>query len=468
MNALEELKKGNINFITNLLPSDKDVLIELIRTDANKINIIDSFIGKLKDIDPNFCFDIIYDMQEYEDISYELLKNKCIDDISLSKIINMLYKTRYGIKFLNDNFDYFMNREDEIIESISVYLLSNYENNKDLVFRISRYYNLHTRYLFMRMLIKNFNSMYNQIYDDITKYLTTNIDDKDGQMTLLIKMMDEEEVCNLAMEFARLKDMKRFNKLKKYILKNYDTNSLGEVLRKQKIDVKNADDLFIKSKNKLYIYENYAKKMSEELVLSFENKIGPIYNASNHKTGINIAYEYGLGDKLENYIDKYLSLSKTKETYYIGSGTTTECFRLGDYVIKLSDFKWSYEDVICPNLYLIAKNYEEDYVRDSSGKVLASIEVQKYLEKIPDNIPNYIELYKEELGKLGYYCNDLVHDPATGSIDDNLRLLDDYKDADTDDIELLPEWFKKNPLVLIDRDMVHKVGKEPKCLKIRY
>ena len=76
MNALEELKKGNINFITNLLPSDKDVLIELIRTDANKINIIDSFIGKLKDIDPNFCFDIIYDMQEYEDISYELLKNK--------------------------------------------------------------------------------------------------------------------------------------------------------------------------------------------------------------------------------------------------------------------------------------------------------------------------------------------------------------------------------------------------------
>ena len=48
-------------------------------------------------------------------------------------------------------------------------------------------------------------------------------------------------------------------------------------------------------------------------------------------------------------------------------------------VFKLINMKWSYEEVICPNLYLILKNLEEHYIRDEKGIVKAGIEVQKYL-----------------------------------------------------------------------------------------
>ena len=35
-------------------------------------------------------------------------------------------------------------------------------------------------------------------------------------------------------------------------------------------------------------------------------------------------------------------------------------------------------------------------------------------------------------------------------------LLDSYLDADTHNHEQLPEWFKKYPLVLVDRDRIYK------------
>ena len=39
----------------------------------------------------------------------------------------------------------------------------------------------------------------------------------------------------------------------------------------------------------------------------------------------------------------------------------------------------------------------------------------------------------------------------------NLFHLDNYEDADIDDYTKLPEWFKKDPVVWVDRDLVHKL-----------
>ena len=39
---------------------------------------------------------------------------------------------------------------------------------------------------------------------------------------------------------------------------------------------------------------------------------------------------------------------------------------------------------------------------------------------------------------------------------DNCMILDSYKDADHPNPELLPEWFKEIPLVLVDRDRIYK------------
>ena len=37
-------------------------------------------------------------------------------------------------------------------------------------------------------------------------------------------------------------------------------------------------------------------------------------------------------------------------------------------------------------------------------------------------------------------------------------LLDSYMDADCNNPELLPDWFKQYPVVLVDRDLVYKLG----------
>ena len=47
----------------------------------------------------------------------------------------------------------------------------------------------------------------------------------------------------------------------------------------------------------------------------------------------------------------------------------------------------------------------------------------------------------------------------------NCRYLDDYHDADIRNPEELPDWFKKDPIVLVDRDLVFKLSnKMPKTL----
>jgi len=74
-------------------------------------------------------------------------------------------------------------------------------------------------------------------------------------------------------------------------------------------------------------------------------------------------------------------MSTDKSCKFLASGSTSDCFKIGDYVFKLNKTKWSYEDEICPNVYLIIKNLEEHFVRDKNGIVNAGIEVQKYLSR---------------------------------------------------------------------------------------
>ena len=76
-------------------------------------------------------------------------------------------------------------------------------------------------------------------------------------------------------------------------------------------------------------------------------------------------------------------------------------FKIGDYVFKIVNSKWSYEEVICPNLYLIIKNLEEHYVRDKNGIVRIGIEVQKYLSR------NDIEITEEHLNNFRMELNRL-------------------------------------------------------------
>ena len=116
-------------------------------------------------------------------------------------------------------------------------------------------------------------------------------------------------------------------------------------------------------------------------------------------------------------------------------------------------FKWSYEDVICPNLFLIVKNYEEMYIRDEKGIVLCGLEVQPYLAKSAKDVaPEYLHFFESELDSLGYTYTDRLMEGPCG---DNCRVLDSYKQADCLNPEKLPDWFKEVPLVLVDRDRIY-------------
>ena len=127
--------------------------------------------------------------------------------------------------------------------------------------------------------------------------------------------------------------------------------------------------------------------------------------------------------------------------------------------------KWSYEDEICPNLYLIIKNLEECYIRNNDGVVEAGIEVLKYLSRRDEITLEHVDKFRSELAKLGFYVSDNL---IGGSNGNNCMLLDSYKDADCENPEELPQYFKDFPIVLIDRDLVFRVGdKHPKSL-LRY
>ena len=163
-------------------------------------------------------------------------------------------------------------------------------------------------------------------------------------------------------------------------------------------------------------------------------------------------YNNGLLEDLKAYINKYMNISKRKDYEYIATGSTSCVFRIGDYVFKLLYKK--YDKEICPDSFLILKTYEKKYVRNKNNKVLSGIEVQPYLSKNARDVSKDILLsYKEELKKQKLEIKDSL---LYGKYGDNIMLLDDYKDADYFNPELLPDWFKSHPLVLVDRDLVNK------------
>ena len=232
---------------------------------------------------------------------------------------------------------------------------------------------------------------------------------------------------------------------------------------------KDADTLFSTSADyRFSLYLRHKEKISQELLDDFASRIKYFLGKEkqdsiesdflgNIEVALESVYCCGLGNLLEEWAEKYMELSQSKEYGFVGSGTTCNCYRIGDYVIKLVKTKWSYEDVICPNLYLIAKNYEEIYLRGKKGIVKGGLEVQKYLTRKADNIdPKYFRYFDLELDRLGYKRTDTL---TKGTCGENTMLLDTYLDADCLNPEKVPVWFRKYPLVLVDRDRIYPKDK---------
>lgn len=466
---LEELKKGNINFLQELYnyTNDIDRIIQNIRNSKDIDEILANSLYKLQHSYPRFLYRIIYDNPKYERTAYRIFKEHyTLDSFSISELFNMYNKTNYGKIIISYFYKDIVKKDDDYANALISMLFMDEDKNYDVLQELSLYDDLHIRSLFMRYLIKYYPNSISNYYDDITKYFTSYTHQVGEQMTFCPELMNEKDLCLLCVEMLN-NDSIYFNKTKEYILTNYESNSLASSLlstnsKNGLIEFKkDADRLFKSSTDyKIFLYEHYSKYINEQLITELTEHL-KYFNKDNGDLYYSIEriYNFGLGDKLQELIDKYLSLSSNDKYKYLGSGSTTSSFRIGDFCFKFSQSKWSYEDIICPDIYLILKDLEEIYIRDNHGIIVCGIEVQPYLCRSGKDIDDYktiADKWYKELDRIGYVYKDKLINGSRGC---NAMLLDDYRDANTTNPELLPDWFKETPLVLVDRDMVYQKGK---------
>lgn len=474
--ATDYLKQGKVDFVFGLTPYDYNYLVEYVRNDEDKNAIIKGFLPHLLDDYSQFCFSVIYDNDEFKkETKYLLEKGFKISD---EKIINVLNNTSWGK-------DYIFEHRNEIIDELNEETLiklfelifSRCSEYQDYINYFKIHKDLHIRYLFMKYLIENETSKLPFIYDNFLDYLTSYTHQEFEQLTFLPELMDVFDISALAYSVLKSNlDRQYFDELKEFILANYESNDLAKLLlesKEIKVDsyyilehdqeginefTRDADRLFATSATyKLYILEKYSSLIKDEILNSFARKMS-IFRKEDEGVLDSLFY-YNLGKYVLDYIDKYLSLSKDETCEYLNKGTTATVYRIGDFVLKLVSTKWSYEEIICPNLYFIIKNLEETYIRNDRGIVQAGLEVEQYLKKDVSAVPRYIfDCIIEAIEKSGFIWTERYR---SGAWFENCRVLNSYLDADCNKHRYLPDWFKEYPVVIVDRDRFYENVKGP-------
>ena len=466
---VEALENGRIEFLSSISWYYTDLLVSMVRTSPRRKEIIDGFISRVDEIKSDFAYELLYDREEYKEVVRRIIAKKNIK-IDRNHLMSMLVNTSLGREYLFEEFDLILERFQVDLDFIFDYLFDHKETCKNLIERLKTYSNVHIRSLFMIYLIINDNEFLNEITGDINKYLIG---------------MSPNDVCEIAYTAFRKGKRDLFQILKEYIFKNFETNNLAKLLLEHykvkqisdfdssitgstpvdnRLGVKEVEsdaERYFKTAStwRIEIFENFSHSVSKELLEDFRKYLLFFRNPEDGSLSNNLRnldrYD-NLTRKLQEYVDKYLALSQNQTHEYIRNGSTASCYRIGDYVFKLVYSKYSNSPILCPDMYLILPNLEEIFVRDDYGTVKAGIEVQKYLKRSAQGVPSEIfALWEAELKKLGYYASDRL---IGGNCGDNTMLLDSYKEVKVK----VPNWFKKYPLVLVDRDLVYPIDGSPR------
>lgn len=463
---VDYLIAGDISFIERLNCDQRAFLVKGIRESQYKGQILFNSIKEIRRQYPELAFYITFDIPEYKDYWYGYFSNECELLRDRKFLLFFMLAGDWAVKIVLSKLDKIVNNNPDVMPAFFRY----FERTKDfnLVQRLAYHSDLEIRAWFMLELLDCYSYLINVFYEDgLVNYF-----EYEGNL------IEEEYVSKLAaLCLLRVKNEELYEELKEFILSRYDVNTLAAELDlygklnseihplNERAIIKDIDELFRTSKNYKYeLVKRYPRHVDGELLSQFRKKILPFTWID--KDAMTKLFLSGLGDKFLDYVDKYLELSTgSKVIRDAGFGTCSRVFRVGDYALKVSHKKWSMEDVLCPNGYLFAKNYEEAIVRKSNGEVTGAIEVQKFLTR-PLLAEDYeaIMHYHEALKREGYYTKDVLADKAGGA---NCYYLDSYLDADCDKPEELPYWFKETPVVLVDRDLVFKLeNKNPKLKAI--
>lgn len=457
--SIDRIIELNFSFLEHTTIYDREHLIERIRNHPNREEISKCLI-KAKYY-PSIIFNVIYDDPKFIRKTLALLKKYKWLEITDDMFERFINSSQGSLKYVLNNLDEMLKlglqkRIAELAECLI--------KNRNYQF-LSYHLNMKYRAAFMLHLINNHYELFAQIYPDPIRYLYQYNYSYGEQLSLMPELMDEDDLSDIICAILKKHgNTSLFYQLKEFLLANYKGASLGSKLafantEEAQDEFKcDADRLFLSSNvYELQILNKYNEYITEEIkkdfMQTFKFFLGK--NGTMASTTVANIFSVGLGRELKRCVNTYLDLSVDKTCGKIKAGSTAEAYKIGDFVVKLVYTKYSTEPIICPDLYLIVHNFEEIFIRNSSGKVIGGLEVQKYLRKSAKDVDESIfHLYRTSLSDLGYYIKDTL---INGSCGDNTRVLNSYLDADTKKPEELPDWFKETPLVLVDRDLVYKI-----------
>jgi len=125
-NSLEYLEASNVDFIYQMTAYDKDKLIEHIRKSDNKIKIINGFLYKLRDVMSDFCFKIIYDIDEFvDDAKYLLDTYYIINSLSKEQFELFLNNSSLGINYLKEHIEEIINKFQKDLDFVFKFMFNN-------------------------------------------------------------------------------------------------------------------------------------------------------------------------------------------------------------------------------------------------------------------------------------------------------------------------------------------------------
>lgn len=458
---VDYLIDGDIDFMDRLSGQQLDFVADEIKKSPYKKNILFNSFEIMVEKYPSYAFKITYDIPEYRDYWSRFLRDDYSILLDYKFLLFFLLIGDWTFNIVNEKLMYLVLENKDTIFAIIRY--SQRTNDFRLLEILKNHWNMKVRALFMSELLDVSPDLFKVIYEDVVDYFVRCDEGND------IELMEECYVSKIAsLILMYFKDEKLYLKIRDFIICKYSNNTLAAELDKygklieevnplnKEYLVNDIDTLFRTSKNYKYVlFTKYGDYLSKDIYDEFARQIKPF--AEIDEGIIADIFKNGLGDNFLKYVNKYLQLSTgAKVISDVGRGSCTRTFRIGDYVIKCSNKKWSFEDNICPDSYLVLKNLEEDIVRNNKGQVTGAIEVQKYLSKPLlvtewESIFNFQKAFQEA----GYYIKDRLVDEEYGP---NCRHLEDYRDADCENPEILPDWFKDDPVVLVDRDLVFSLN----------
>lgn len=382
----------------------------------------------------------------------------------LKEIFPELSKRKYFYYLVQALFDHFLCYPliftDEIIYMLSIdkrnYLRINYNQIEVLIYNIPECF---------KILINNLEELRLKDYRTIsllTKYCIKHQEYFDDFLKIILKSKNEDikhafftELVNVDYNF----DFSLILKAIKNLDNDINISSLPSTLVDFSYNNTKLRDFLVDNLEELMRMEKHKKmkffcSLKNYLPSSLKFKYAYLYQLfilSEVPPKMENMLDILLEHQEEDFVKKYV---QGKDITFIGKGTTSQVFKIGDNKILKLSMKKHIKSTLTEH-FLLAPT-EMKIIYDENKEPILYVEKQNLLSKIHDGIPmneEDLENYFAELHRL----NILLRDPhCLRRGFDNFGFLDDYHDATlvgVNSYDELPDWFKKRPVVLFDIDM---------------